>query len=319
MPGWPRPNYTAAALDGLPVRRSGRGRAGGARAASTSSSGRSRCRTSSAGWCGGPGASSVRYAVHLVRAGSPRPEEDTEVWDDNGGRGLDPDAVTGPGSACRCSGCRRSGSGRRAAGSATAARWRPPTARCACTWASTASGEPFRDVDLERDGRRHVDRARCPTPRATCSSTAPSPRRDDWDNNHGADYRLWIGLDPVDAHVHVRAPGNGVDGPRQPAHRPGVGRDDPRPGLVAGQPPRRPAGRRRPLADQAGVGRPGRSRTSTRSGSGWPTGAVGAEAAPLVRRLPRRLAGPGPVPGGGGRGRRPGHRAQRARARRTPT
>ncbi len=29
------------------------------------------------------------------------------------------------------------------------------------------------------------------------------------DNNDGADYRLWIGLDPVDAHVHVRAPGGG--------------------------------------------------------------------------------------------------------------
>jgi predicted TIM-barrel fold metal-dependent hydrolase len=27
------------------------------------------------------------------------------------------------------------------------------------------------------------------------------------DNNDGADYRLWIGLDPVDAHVHVRTPG----------------------------------------------------------------------------------------------------------------
>jgi uncharacterized protein (TIGR03086 family) len=27
------------------------------------------------------------------------------------------------------------------------------------------------------------------------------------DNNHDADYRLWVGLDPVDAHVHARAPG----------------------------------------------------------------------------------------------------------------
>jgi Amidohydrolase/Starch/carbohydrate-binding module (family 53) len=27
------------------------------------------------------------------------------------------------------------------------------------------------------------------------------------DNNENADYRLWVGLDPVDAHVHVRAPG----------------------------------------------------------------------------------------------------------------
>jgi uncharacterized protein (TIGR03086 family) len=29
------------------------------------------------------------------------------------------------------------------------------------------------------------------------------------DNNDGADYRLWAGLDPVDAHVHVRARGAG--------------------------------------------------------------------------------------------------------------
>ncbi|WP_250008203.1 amidohydrolase family protein [Actinoplanes sp. M2I2] len=32
------------------------------------------------------------------------------------------------------------------------------------------------------------------------------------DNNHGADYRLWTGLDPVDAHVHVRAPGRDMLG-----------------------------------------------------------------------------------------------------------
>ncbi len=28
-----------------------------------------------------------------------------------------------------------------------------------------------------------------------------------WDNNGGANYRLWIGLDPVDAHVHARSRG----------------------------------------------------------------------------------------------------------------
>ena len=32
------------------------------------------------------------------------------------------------------------------------------------------------------------------------------------DNNDGADYRLWIDLDPVDAHVHARAPGAGTLG-----------------------------------------------------------------------------------------------------------
>ncbi|MGY1710464.1 TIGR03086 family metal-binding protein [Geodermatophilus sp. SYSU D00758] len=29
----------------------------------------------------------------------------------------------------------------------------------------------------------------------------------EWDNNGGTDHRLWIGLDPVDSHVHVRTPG----------------------------------------------------------------------------------------------------------------
>ncbi|MET0415387.1 MAG: amidohydrolase family protein [Actinoplanes sp.] len=32
------------------------------------------------------------------------------------------------------------------------------------------------------------------------------------DNNDNADYRLWIGLDPVDAHVHARSPGGGALG-----------------------------------------------------------------------------------------------------------
>lgn len=35
---------------------------------------------------------------------------------------------------------------------------------------------------------------------------------DDCDNNQGADYRLWVGLDPVDSHVHVRTRGNGQMG-----------------------------------------------------------------------------------------------------------
>ena len=30
-----------------------------------------------------------------------------------------------------------------------------------------------------------------------------------WDNNHEADYRLWIGFDPLDAHMHVSGPGCG--------------------------------------------------------------------------------------------------------------
>lgn len=30
-----------------------------------------------------------------------------------------------------------------------------------------------------------------------------------WDNNRGADYRLWIGFDPLDAHLHVSGRGSG--------------------------------------------------------------------------------------------------------------
>jgi uncharacterized protein (TIGR03086 family) len=45
------------------------------------------------------------------------------------------------------------------------------------------------------------------------------------DNNDDADYRLWIGLDPVDAHVHVRGPGRealGFDSLRTAAYSGGV-------------------------------------------------------------------------------------------------
>lgn len=68
-------------------------------------------------------------------------------------------------------------------------------------------GPPFTDVVLERgedgswtgdipgsDGHLLLD----------CAVAASD---DVWDNNHGADFRLWLGLDPVDSHVHVHAPG----------------------------------------------------------------------------------------------------------------
>lgn len=35
----------------------------------------------------GPRGFELRYVLHLVRSGSPRPEDDTEVWADGGGRG----------------------------------------------------------------------------------------------------------------------------------------------------------------------------------------------------------------------------------------
>ena len=33
-----------------------------------------------------------------------------------------------------------------------------------------------------------------------------------WDNNHGVDYRLWIGVDPVDGHLHSSGTGRGAFG-----------------------------------------------------------------------------------------------------------
>lgn len=37
---------------------------------------------------------------------------------------------------------------------------------------------------------------------------------DEWDNNHGYDYRLWIGFDALDAHLHVSGAGAGALGIR---------------------------------------------------------------------------------------------------------
>jgi predicted TIM-barrel fold metal-dependent hydrolase len=36
----------------------------------------------------------------------------------------------------------------------------------------------------------------------------------DWDNNDGADYRLWIGLEPIDSHLHASHSGDGRFGAR---------------------------------------------------------------------------------------------------------
>ncbi|HZQ79115.1 MAG TPA: amidohydrolase family protein [Acidimicrobiia bacterium] len=33
-----------------------------------------------------------------------------------------------------------------------------------------------------------------------------------WDNNHGVDYRLWVGVDPVDGHLHASGTGHGAFG-----------------------------------------------------------------------------------------------------------
>jgi len=81
------------------------------------------------------------------------------------------------------------------------------------------------DVPMERvDGTAWV--AEVPTDdRLVIDCVVRDGRSSGCDNNHNADYRLWIGLDPVDAHVHVRAPGGdalGFDSLRSAIHSGGM-------------------------------------------------------------------------------------------------
>lgn len=68
------------------------------------------------------------------------------------------------------------------------------------------SGGPFRDVDLERDDDGSWT-AEVPDTDGRLLLDCAVAAGEDWDNNHGADYRLWLPVDPVDAHVHVRSAG----------------------------------------------------------------------------------------------------------------
>jgi predicted TIM-barrel fold metal-dependent hydrolase len=68
-------------------------------------------------------------------------------------------------------------------------------------------------ADVETAGRLVVDCVVRDDPSSRC------------DNNHNADYRLWVGLDPVDAHVHVQATGReslGLDSLRIAAYSGGM-------------------------------------------------------------------------------------------------
>jgi uncharacterized protein (TIGR03086 family) len=70
------------------------------------------------------------------------------------------------------------------------------------------SGPPFADVALEREDDGTWTAEVPDTDGRILFDCAVSTAEDDWDNNGGADFRLWIGLDPVDAHVHVRTRGS---------------------------------------------------------------------------------------------------------------
>jgi hypothetical protein len=80
------PNYTVAAMDGLPFEDAG------ADAPPEPAQIHEFVRAQPLphvfrGLVWGPRGFELRYGFHLVRAGSPRPEDDTEVWADDGGIG----------------------------------------------------------------------------------------------------------------------------------------------------------------------------------------------------------------------------------------
>ena len=70
-----------------------------------------------------------------------------------------------------------------------------------------AGGPPFTDVVLERDDDGSWTGEIPDTDGHVVLDCAVAAAADEWDNNSGANYRLWLDLDPVDSHVHVRTRG----------------------------------------------------------------------------------------------------------------
>ena len=68
------------------------------------------------------------------------------------------------------------------------------------------AGPPFDDVVLERDDDA-TWAAEVPETAGHHLLDCAVSAGEDWDNNNGANYRLWLDVDPVDAHVHARTPG----------------------------------------------------------------------------------------------------------------
>jgi hypothetical protein len=80
------PNYTSTAMDGLPFQSSGGG------AAPEHGSIYEFVRAQPLphvfrGLVWGIRGSRIRYGYHLIRQGSPNPDDNSEIWDDNGGAG----------------------------------------------------------------------------------------------------------------------------------------------------------------------------------------------------------------------------------------
>ena len=80
------PNYTAAAMDGLSFEQPGAGAPPEPAAISEFVQAQPLPHLFR-GLVWGPRGSELTYVFHFVRAGSPHPEDDTEIWDANGGIG----------------------------------------------------------------------------------------------------------------------------------------------------------------------------------------------------------------------------------------
>jgi predicted TIM-barrel fold metal-dependent hydrolase len=67
--------------------------------------------------------------------------------------------------------------------------------------------EPIRDLafELDDDGRAVAE---LPDPDGHLVVDCSVRTDGEWDNNQGADYRLWIGWEPVDCHLHAMAAGS---------------------------------------------------------------------------------------------------------------
>ena len=68
--------------------------------------------------------------------------------------------------------------------------------------------EPIQEIKLESIGSGLVTSVPIPLEgHITLDCVVTNGRQ--WDNNNGADYRLWIRFDPLDAHLHVSGKGSG--------------------------------------------------------------------------------------------------------------